>query len=88
MVAIMSRTESATEAQYTADYIRIVGVDPVSDVQSCLPEPILGRKLLQKLSADHTRVRDEHLLSTILQCHRKGWPAALRYAASTTTAVP
>jgi hypothetical protein len=66
-VAQMTRTEPATEAQFIADYRRIVGVDPVSDVEMPHRYDPGTETLLQKMGADNMRVRDEHLLSTILQ---------------------
>ena len=66
-VAQMTGTEPATEAQFSADYRRIVGVDPISDVEMpsrCDPG---AETLLQRMAADNMRFRDEHLLATILQ---------------------
>jgi hypothetical protein len=66
-VARMAGTAPATESQFVADYRRIVGVDPVSDDR--MPrryDPGTGT-LLQRMAADNMRVRDEHLLSTILE---------------------
>jgi len=66
-VAQMTGTEPATAAQFIADYRRIVGVDPVSDVEMPHRYDPGTETLLQRLGADNMRVRDEHLLSTILQ---------------------
>jgi hypothetical protein len=66
-VARMTGTPAAAKAQFIADYRRIVGVDPISDVDMparCNP----GTKtLLERMAADNMRFRDEHLLSTILR---------------------
>jgi hypothetical protein len=66
-VAQITGTEPATEAQFIADYKRIVGVDPVSDVEMPNRYDPGTETLLQRLGADNMRFRDEHLLSTILQ---------------------
>ncbi len=66
-IAQMTGTASATEAQFVTDYRRIVGVDPVSD--ELMPhryDPGTGT-LLQRMGADNMRLRDGHLLSTILE---------------------
>ena len=66
-VAQMTGTDPATEAQFIADYRRIVGVDPISDVEMpsrCDPGT---ETLLQRMAADNMLFRDEHLLATILQ---------------------
>jgi hypothetical protein len=66
-VAQMTGTVPATEAQFIADYMRIVGVDPVSDVEMPSRSDPGMETLLQRMGADNMRFRDEHLLSTILQ---------------------
>jgi hypothetical protein len=47
--------------------MRIVGVDPISDAEMPSRSDPGTETLLQRLSADNMRFRDEHLLSTILQ---------------------
>jgi hypothetical protein len=66
-VANMAGTEPATEAKFIADYTRIVGVDPISDPEMPSRSDPGTDTLLQRMSADNMRFRDEHLLSTILQ---------------------
>jgi hypothetical protein len=66
-VAQMTGTEPATEAKFIADYMRIVGIDPVSDDEMPHRSDPGTETLLQRLSADNMRFRDEHLLSTILK---------------------
>lgn len=64
-ISQMTGTAPPSQAQFVADYRRIVGVDPVFDEQ--MPhryDPGAGT-LLQRMGADNMRVRDEHLLSTI-----------------------
>jgi hypothetical protein len=66
-VAQMTGTEAPAEAQFIADYRRIVGVDPISDVEMparCNPGT---ETLLQRMAADNMRFRDEHLLATMLK---------------------
>ena len=66
-VAHMTGTEAPTDSRFIADYRRIVGADPISDVEMpsrCDPGT---ETLLQKMAADNMRFRDEHLLATILQ---------------------
>lgn len=63
----MTKTEASTEAQFTADYVRIVGVDPVSDVEMPTRADPGTESLLRRMAADDMRARDEHLLSTIMQ---------------------
>ena len=70
-VAQMTGTESATEVRFIRDYMRIVGVDPVSDAEMPFRSDPGTKTLLQRLGADNMRFRDEHLLSTILQ-HLEG----------------
>ena len=65
-IAQMTESEPMTEAQFTADYRRLVGADPVSDEEMPQRYDPGTKTLLQRMSADNLRVRDEHLLSTIL----------------------
>jgi hypothetical protein len=62
-----TRTEPATEAQFIADYVRIVGVDPISNVELPARSNPGTETLLQRLAADNMRFRDEHLLEAILR---------------------
>jgi hypothetical protein len=66
-IASMTGTEAAAEERFIADYRRIVGIDPVSDAEMPHRYDPGTRTLLQEMGADNMRVRDEHLLSTILQ---------------------
>lgn len=66
-VARMTKTEAPAEAQFIADYLRIVGVDPIADVEMPSRSNPGTETLLQRMAADNMRFRDEHLLSTILQ---------------------
>jgi hypothetical protein len=66
-VAQMTGTPLVNVAQFSADYRRIVGVDPVSDDQMPHRLDPGSETLLRKLSADNMRFRDGHLLSTILK---------------------
>ena len=65
--AYMTRTESMSEKDFITTYLRIVGTDPISDVEM----PDRGNPgtetVLQRMSADNMRIRDEHLYSTILR---------------------
>lgn len=66
-VAEMTGTVAATEREFVADYRRLVGVDPVSDADMAQRYDPGEDTLLHRMGADNMRVRDEHLLSTILQ---------------------
>jgi hypothetical protein len=63
----MTQTKPGTEAQFIADYLRIVGVDPISDVELPVRSNPGTETLLQRLARDNMRFRDEHLLATILR---------------------
>jgi hypothetical protein len=66
-VARMTGTEAPTEAQFIADYLRIVGVDPISDVEMPSRSNPGTETLVQRMAGDNMRFRDEHLLATILR---------------------
>jgi hypothetical protein len=66
-IAQVTGTVPATEAQFIADYRRIVGVDPIFDREMPHRYDPGTKTPLQRMGADNMRVRDEHLLSTILQ---------------------
>jgi hypothetical protein len=66
-IARMTATEAIAEARFIAEYLRIVGVDPISDVDMPARSNPGTDTLLQRIAADNMRFRDEHLLSTILR---------------------
>ncbi|MEO8315701.1 MAG: hypothetical protein ABI645_13015 [Pseudomonadota bacterium] len=66
-VAFMSKTEPVSEDQFRADYMRIVGGDPVNDRNLAARTDPGTSTSLQRMSADSMRARDEHLLATIEQ---------------------
>lgn len=66
-VAFMTSTELLSEAQFRADYNRIIGGDPVNDRTLDTRTNPGTYTSLQRMSADSMRIRDEHLLATIEQ---------------------
>jgi hypothetical protein len=66
-VAGMMRTAPVTQSEFVASYRRLVGVDPVSDAAMAQRYDPGTDTLLQRMGADNMRVRDEHLLRTILR---------------------
>jgi hypothetical protein len=66
-VASMTRSEPLAESDFKSAYREIVGVDPVADSELKTRMDPGTDTLLQRLSADDMRIRDEHLLSTLLQ---------------------
>jgi hypothetical protein len=66
-LAYMTQTESMSEKDFIASYLRIVGTDPISDVEMPNRSNPGTETVLQRMSADNMRIRDEHLFSTILR---------------------
>jgi hypothetical protein len=66
-VARMTGTDARTEAQFVSDYLKIVGVDPISDTEMPSRADPGTATLVQRMSADNMRFRDQHLLATILR---------------------
>ena len=66
-IAHMTGTQAFTEAQFIADYVKIFDVDPISDEQMASRSNPGTEDLIQRMAADNMRIRDEHLLSTILR---------------------
>ncbi len=64
--ASMTRMESMPEQEFIASYVKIVGTDPISDVEMPDRSNPGTQSILQRMAADNMRGRDEHLLSTIL----------------------
>jgi hypothetical protein len=66
-VADMTGTAPATVPQFVADYLRLVGVDPVSDPEMPHRYDPGSETMLRRMGSDNMRVRDQHLLATIMQ---------------------
>lgn len=66
-VGSMTRTEPIPEPNFKSAYLRIVGVDPVVDRELITRMDPGTDTLLHRLAADDMRVRDAHILSTLLQ---------------------
>ena len=62
----MTKTGLVPQEQFTANYRRLVGIDPVSDSELATRYDPGTETLLHQMGADNMRVRDEHLLNTIL----------------------
>jgi hypothetical protein len=81
-IAGMTGTTAPAEAQFIADYRRIVGVDPISDLDMTSRSNPGTATLLQRMAADNMRFRDEHLLATILQEHARHHRILVVYGSS------
>jgi len=66
-VAGMMGTAPVTQSEFVASYRRLVGVDPVSDAEMAQRYDPGVDTLLHRMGGDNMRVRDEHLLRTILR---------------------
>jgi hypothetical protein len=66
-VSAMTKTELVPQEQFTANYRRLVGIDPVSDSDLATRYDPGTDTLLHRMGADNMRVRDEHLLNTIFE---------------------
>jgi hypothetical protein len=66
-VSASTKTELVPQAQFMANYRRLVGIDPVSDSELATRYDPGTDTLLHRMGADNMRVRDEHLLNTIFE---------------------